>query len=108
MYSPSLFISLKILILRNNRLDDLKALHLHPSVLPHLEELDIAHNLFVGLLPDCLPPTLLRLDISHNQFDSLAGLTGCPNLTTLIAHGNSLQVLTGLPPKLEVRWVVAG
>ena len=62
LFSPSVFITLRILILRNNRLDNLKALHLHSALLPCLVEVDLAHNLFEGAVPkDALPDSILRL-----------------------------------------------
>ena len=102
LFSPSVFLTLRVLILRNNRLDNLKALHLHSALLPCLVEVDLAYNMFAGAIPtDALPDTLLRLDISNNAWDNIDALATCSTLTTLLAQSNSLKALSQLPPRLE-------
>ena len=102
LFSPSVFLTLRVLILRNNRLDNLKALHLHSALLPCLVEVDLAYNMFAGAIPiDALPDTLLRLDISNNAWDNIDALATCSTLATLLAQSNSLKALSQLPPRLE-------
>ena len=91
---------LVVLILRNNMLTSISAMHL--TEMHCLTDLDLGHNRLAGAVPHkSLPRTLERLDLSHNSLDDLSGLIDCPNLQCVNASYNNLKAVSALPARVK-------
>ena len=88
-------VSLQELNLSENRIAALKRDEL--ECLAGLETLSLSRNSLRNLGGGTLPLRMLQhLDVSGNRLTRLTGLEGCPNLRTLRAFSNELQVFPAL------------
>jgi hypothetical protein len=98
--STNRFRALRVLILRNNRINNLSALQLF-QLLPNVTDLDLAHNDLRSRISDVdLPRRIQRLDLSFNQLTDISGIMSCIELKELNVSNNYVKALYGLPVKL--------
>lgn len=98
--TTSQFRSLRVLVLRNNHINDISKLQLYRSF-PNVTEVDLAYNQIGKKISDVdLPKKLQRLDISFNQLTDISGVMMCVELRELNASNNCISGLFGLPTKL--------
>ncbi|CAH6421588.1 Hypothetical protein MVR_LOCUS286 [uncultured virus] len=88
----AVFVNLKVLYCRHNRLTSLAGL----EGCPNLQILHCGYNELVSLvgLEGC--PNLRILHSDYNQLTSLTGIEGCPQLEKLVCDHNQLTTLAGI------------
>lgn len=99
LYPRHNFESLRVLILRDNRIIDLMSLEL--AKLGNLTDLDLAFNRLSGAIPrGVFPQSLERLDLSGNDITDVCNLSYYNNLLVLNVSNNCLKDIAVYPCNL--------